>query len=146
MSFETAGLVIGGLLPALLFGLSNVIQKGSAGGGIGIGPYLLSIGAGVITVGIVVGWLVPERTATLRSAALAWCVGILWSAATALIAIAITRFSAPLSKLVPIYNTNTLIAVALALVVFSEWRDLSVSRLLLGACLIMAGSFLVIRS
>lgn len=45
MSTATLAPLIGGLLPATLFGISGVLQKSAARAGIGTGPYLIAIGA-----------------------------------------------------------------------------------------------------
>ena len=41
---------------------------------------------------------------------------------------------------------NTLVAVILALIVFSEWKDLHTIKLLSGSALIVAGAILVANS
>ena len=48
-----------------------------------------------------------------------------------------------IAQLVPLYNMNTLVAVILALIVFSEWQELQLVKLLLGTVLIVAGAIFV---
>ena len=60
-----------------------------------------------------------------------------------LVAIAITHYKTPLSILAPLYNTNTLVAVVGSLLIFSEWRDVNVVKLLMGSILIIGGAVLV---
>lgn len=146
MSGPSLGLIIGGVLPAILFGLANTLQKPGAQGGLGTGGYLLAIGAGVLTTGLVITFCSQDKTFPVRPAVIAWSIGVLWSLAMALIAVSLGRYGTPISKLVPLYNTNTLVAMALALAVFSEWKEVALGRLLLGAILIVMGGLLVSRS
>ncbi len=48
---EWRGVVIGGLLPAVLYGIAGALQKASQRTGAGIGPYLICIGLAVVGVG-----------------------------------------------------------------------------------------------
>ena len=57
MSTATPGLLVGGLVPALGFGLSGAVQKSAAGAGIATGPYL-------VVIGLVVAGGVPAATST----------------------------------------------------------------------------------
>jgi hypothetical protein len=146
MSKSTLGLVIGGLLPALLFGLSGVCQKSSARAGISVGPYLLIIGCIVVLAGTLVTVFQQEAAVNWRSAGYTTCYGVLWSSGVACIAVALRYFDVQISQLVPLYNMNTLVAVVLGLVLFAEWRDLHAGKLLLGAILIVAGGVLAATS
>ena len=55
----------------------------------------------------------------------------------------IIKYGTPLSQLVPIYNINTLFAVLLALVVFSEWQNVNVSTLMIGTLMVTIGAIFV---
>ena len=50
-----------------------------------------------------------------------------------------------LSKLAPLYNMNTLVVVLLALVVYAEWRDVHLAKLLAGAALVVLGGLSLIH-
>lgn len=52
MTETQLGIVIGGLVPALLFGISGICQKFSNQHGISTGVYVLSVGIGVVLVGV----------------------------------------------------------------------------------------------
>jgi uncharacterized membrane protein len=71
---------------------------------------------------------------------------VTWAIAAGLVAVALTSYGVPVARLVPLYNMNTLVAVLLALVVFSEWRDVNAVKLLVGSLLIIAGGSLVATS
>jgi len=139
------GLVIGGILPALLYGTAGLLQKAAMRAGVGPGPYLLAIGVGVLAIGGAATWTaaVPARVLNLRAALLSAAVGAAWAAGMWLVAEALTRHATPLAKLAPLYNLNTLLVVLAALVVFAESRDVAVTRLVLGTVLIVVGGSLV---
>ncbi len=146
MTAHDEAVIIGGILPALLYGISGVFQKSSTQAGIGTGLYLFCISAGVAAAGAIISWRSPDGTISLRSGIFASMLGLSWGLGMGLVAIALTAYAAPLSRLAPLYNMNTLVAVILALVVFSEWKEVAALRLLAGALLIVAGGALVARS
>lgn len=138
------GLIIGGVIPACLFGVSNLFSKMSVNAGISTSLYLFSISCGVFVAAVFCVFLYPEpNVVNFKSSFFAALNGFIWAFGTGLIALAMSKYQAPLSKLVPIYNMNTLIAVLLALVVFSEWQGLSITKLIIGSVLIVAGGVLV---
>lgn len=137
------GLLVGGVLPALLFGATGILQKAAGRAGAGVGPYLLCTGAGVALVGVAFVFARVDNASTWRAGLLAGGVGASWGLGMALVLLALTRFGAPLSKLAPLYNMNTLVVVALALIVYAEWRDVQPAKLLAGAALVVLGGILV---
>lgn len=139
-------ILLGGVLPAIVFGCGGVLQKIIARSGMGVGLYLLTIGIGAAICGIAVFLIVPDRTVTPQAIGLSALLGLSWSIGTALIIVALQRYQVPLAKLVPLYNMNTLVTVLLALLLFSEWKDVSVLKLLLGSLLIVIGGSLVANS
>lgn len=146
MSSQTLGIIIGGLLPALIYGGTNFFVKVSTKAGIGLGLYLILIGLGVATVGASVYALDQDKQLSMRSGSFAFAVGVSWGLGSMCVALGLTKFGAPLSKLVPLFNMNTLVAVALALIIFSEWQQVKIGQLLLGAVLIVIGGTLVARA
>ena len=143
---EIKGLLVGGLLPALAFGLAGLLQKSASRTTPGMGPYLLCIGAGVLLVGLVYTLVAPGRAITPGPGVMAMGIGLFWALGMALVGLGITHFMVPLSKLAPLYNMNTLVVVLLALVIFAEAREVAVPRLLLGTVLILAGGVVVSRA
>jgi uncharacterized membrane protein len=146
MQKATVALLIGGLLPAVLFGISGVLQKTSAKAGIGTGPYLVVIGLVVVTVGLTVTVIQGDRTINLQSALNTCAYGLFWSSGIMCIALALGRYDARISQLVPLYNMNTLVAVGLGLLVLGEWKEVNSWQLLLGAGLAVAGGVLAATS
>lgn len=143
MSTKTTALLIGGFLPALIYGGSAIFQKLSTAIGISISIYLIAVGAGVIAAGV--GFYLFDNTTvfSLKASAYAGMFGLSWGIASGLVAYALLNFSIPISQLVPLYNMNTLVAVLLALLIFSEWKDLNTIKLLCGSVLIVMGAIFV---
>jgi hypothetical protein len=146
MTPQVLGILIGGLLPAVFYGLSTLFSKASTKEGIGIGVYLMITGVAIVLTGVGFFAFQADKTVSVRSAAYAGGFGVLWAIGTGLVAIGLTRFGIPLGKLVPLYNMNTLIAVLLALWIFSEWQNVKVTQLLLGAFLIVIGGIFVAKA
>jgi transporter family protein len=140
------GLLVGGMLPALLFGITGVMQKAYGRAGGGSGWYLLVVGLGVAATGLFAVAFMPDRVMTARAGLIALGIGLSWGLGMIAVVLGLTRYGAPLSKLAPLYNLNTLIVVVLALVLFAESREVNVPKLMGGAVLIMAGATLVARA
>ena len=146
MSKESLALLIGGILPAILFGVSSVFQKTAAKAGITTGPYLICIGLVVVVAGILLSLAQEDTTTTRGGTGHACAYGVLWAAGIACIALALAKYDARISQLVPLYNLNTLVAVGIGLAVLGEWREVNVWRLLAGAILAVIGGVLAATS
>ena len=147
MSQQTIALILGGVLPALMFGISNIFTKVSNSGGMSTSAYVTIVGIAVTLVGIISNFTVGQNfTADPRSILSSLCVGVTWALGQLMIALALQKFPIPLSVISPIYNCNTLIAVCIALIIFNEWTLVSMGFLCVGAFLTTIGSILVARS
>lgn len=133
---------MGGLAPAFGYALFAIGTKFAAQGGLGAGPLLVLIGAACLACGAVFWKILP---AGINTPAATWglVAGLAWAIGTGLVSLALSRWNVPISKLNPIYNTNTLITVLLGLVIFSEWKQANPLPLLGGAAFILVGSLLV---
>lgn len=142
MKSQTAGILVGGILPALGYAAFAIGTKLAAQGGLGAGPFLVLVGAGCLGVGAIFWRFLP---AGLDAAAAGWALvaGIAWAAGSGLVSLALVRWGVPIAKLNPLYNTNTLLTVAVGLIAFGEWRQVNPWQLCAGAVLILAGSILV---
>lgn len=143
MSPKILGLLIGGLGPALLFGIAGAFSKTSGDAGMPVGPHMMFIGLAVTAVGALFQLLLPGAVPSGWAIASSSLLGFFWAMGMGLVLLGILRYQAPLSQLVPLYNMNTLVTVAIALVVFAEWKDVNGVQLLIGAGLIIAGGLLV---
>ena len=143
MTNQYLGIIIGGILPAVLYSMTGIFTKISNQAGIGIGPYLIIIGLTIVLTGVGFYFIDSDVTVHWRSGVAAIGIGITWGIGTGLVALALVKFRAPLSQIVPLYNLNTLLVVVLSLWIFSEWKDVSAIKLFIGAILIVAGGTLV---
>jgi len=139
---QTIGLLVGGLGPALGYAIFAIATKFASQAGLGAGPLLVLVGAACVACGAVFWKIMPAGLST-TSAAWGLVAGLAWAIGSGLVSVALSRWNVPISKLNPIYNTNTLITVLLGLVIFSEWKEANPLPLLGGAALILAGSLLV---
>ena len=146
MTQSTLTIIVGGILPALFFGISSVFSKASTESGISLGFYILCAGGAAAVTGVVFCFFDNNMLITLRSSAFAALAGIAWAVAAGLVAVALIHYDAAISKLVPLYNMNTLVAVLIGLIVFSEWKDINVPKLFIGSLLIIIGGSLVSAS
>lgn len=142
MSSQILGYVIGGILPALFLGLYSVLQKASTKQGISPGMLMVIMGINIIIVGLVYCFISKEYSISIRSGLLASLTGVVWGIATVLIAIALSKYNVAISKLVPLFNMNTLVAVCLGLWAFNEWKNISVMQLVVASALIIIGGIL----
>jgi glucose uptake protein GlcU len=139
-------LLIGGFLPALCFGLDGFFSRVATRAGIGLGPFLAVSGAGILAAGLAWTAASGDRTITARAAGAALAKGLVWALGSGLVAHALARGGASLAQLAPLYNTNALVTAGLALVVYAEWRQVSLPHILAGALLIVGGATLVARA
>ncbi len=137
------GVILGGLLPALCFGVSSVLMKFAARAGIGLGPYVLSLAAGVGLYGAFTAFTQSGRLASGRGVLFAALVGLTWAIGMALIQVALTRYHAAISQIVPLHMLNLIVTIALGFLLFAEARDLDAGRLIIGAVLMGLGAVLV---
>lgn len=145
LSPQTLGILVGGLVPALGYSIFAIGTKLAAQAGLGAGPLLVLTGFACVATGAGFWWLLPSAI-DLRSATWGLMAGFAWAIGSGFVSFALLKWNVPISKLNPIYNTNTLITVVLGLVIFSEWKQAAPLPLLGGAVLILAGSLLVSSS
>lgn len=146
MNARLIAILLGGVLPALLLGLTGIFQKLGANTGIGTGPFLMVVGVTIAAVGGV--FVLADRDTTIGPQSTLYTIlfGLVWATAIGCIGIALRRYDAQISQLVPLYNMNTLVAVLLGLVIFAEWRTVEAPKLLAAAVLIVGGGILAARS
>ncbi|MEM1308367.1 MAG: hypothetical protein AAGF98_02505 [Cyanobacteria bacterium P01_H01_bin.153] len=143
MSPQLLGLLVGGFLPALFYGVSSVFAKTSSNAGMSVGGHLFFIGIAISVMGGLFNLFLPGQVPSVAAAVSSAMQGILWALGTGCVVLGLLKYQAPLAKLVPLYNMNTLVTSGLALVLFAEWRDADPIKLLLGAGLIVVGGVLV---
>ncbi|MGD1902689.1 MAG: hypothetical protein ACFB9N_10670 [Geitlerinemataceae cyanobacterium] len=143
LSDRTLATIVGGLLPAIFYGASSVFAKASANAGMSAGGHLIFTGIAVCVVGVVLSVVMPNGGASPSAISASLMFGTLWALGSGAMVVALFRYNAVLAKLAPLYNSNTLLAVFLGLVVFSEWQQVDLIKLTLGTIAIVIGGILV---
>jgi uncharacterized membrane protein len=87
-----------------------------------------------------------ERAITGKGAGLASAMGLAWGLGTWLVALGLSRYAVPVAKLAPLYNANTVVVVLLGLLLFAEYREVSLLRLTVGVLLVVTGTTFVARA
>lgn len=124
MNNNTLGLLIGGLVPALLYGLSAIAMKAGAGFKVSTSNYMMIIGVVIFLTGLCSRpWLNSgDSSLSLKAVAIAVASGFFWALGTTFVNFAIVKFGSPIALLTPIYNMNTLVAVLGGMIIFAEWK------------------------
>jgi len=142
MDTHALGIIVGGIIPAFVFGGFGVMQKQCMRAGLRIGAFFIVLGVTVAGCGLGVQALVPGGIPTLKAAFFAVGYALLWSLGIGLILLAVSRFRASISQLVPLYNSATLVTVIVSLWLLAEWKEVGVVPLLFGAAAIVGGAVL----
>ncbi|RPH93486.1 hypothetical protein EHM69_10130 [candidate division KSB1 bacterium] len=139
-----------GIVASLLYGVSAILFKMLTAERFLGGPpawVLAGIGTGIALCGVLGGILWPASGTganTLQACLLAVPAGLLNGFATLLVLWALRSSTTNLSQLVPVYNTNTLVAFFLAVVFLKELpQGADLLRNLAGALLIVIGTVLI---
>jgi uncharacterized membrane protein len=145
MQTKYLAILAGGLLPALGLGIAGLFQK-LASQSTGTGVFLIVTGLATCFIGSL--FLLTERDLTFSSPGLAcaFLFGICWALSSGLISFTLRRLGGSLSQLVPIYNTNTLVAVLAGLILLGEWKTVHPIRITLASIFIIIGGVLATRS
>jgi uncharacterized membrane protein len=139
-------ILIGGLLPAFLFGISAIFQKGAMLNGVGPGTYMVYQGIVSLAIGLLVRQILGETGWTPPGVPSAIAGSVLFALASGAISFAIWRLGAPISLIAPITVISTLVTVILGFIVFREHEGVAALKLLGGALLVVAGAALVATS
>lgn len=139
-------LVLGGLAPAVLWGLTAVLQKMSSVSGLSPSAYLAIFGLSIFGAGLGSSFLL-ERPLFPGSLAVMYAVmaGAAFALGTGLVGLALWKYNVPISRLSPLLATNVLVTVAIGLFL-GEMNSVAVPKLLIGSGLIFSGVLFVISS
>lgn len=140
------GLLIGGAVPALAFGVGALFQKQSNDIGIGQTYYLLFFSLGLLASATLAYFIFADNKFSIPAGGFAAVHGLLFGIGFVALAMGLTLYQQPISKLVPLVNMSTLVTVVLGLIVFAEHEKLEVGNLLIGAGFIVFGGILVSRA
>lgn len=137
------GILIGGLLPALVFGLGAIFQKHSNNLGIEQSIYLACFAIGILLTALVAYAISPSFSGTSKAAMFAIGHGALFGFGFIGLALGFNYYGQPVSRLIPLANMSTVVTVVLGLIVFREHVELNVPILLVGSLLVVIGGVLV---
>ena len=143
MSKNAIGIIIGGVMPAVLLGLFSLFQKMGAREGVGPEVFLLIGGLVIAAIGGTFAFTSKLGRFTLQGVIWSIISGACWAIATACVSYALFYYNTPMSKLAPVFNSNTLTTIVLSMLLFGEWKELSVVKVLFGAVLIIIGAIIV---
>ena len=133
-------LVIGGIVPAVLLGLTTVLISMVR---ISIPIFLAAV---VVTIAAVGGASGPATGQTITGGRAIWyaiAIGLSWSGAIACISYGFSILKLPIAIVAPLSNSNALVAVILGAVLLSEWRTLNLPLAVAGSLCICGGATLV---
>ena len=138
---------VGGLIPALAFGLSAVFQKGAIAAGMGAGTTLVVTGAVMAIGGLLLRPMLGEVAwGGWGAVALALVGAALFAVASGAINLALVKYAAPISLIAPITVISSLVTVLAGFAVFREYEGIRAWQLLGGALLVVGGAALVATS
>ena len=146
MNSNYIGMILGGIIPAIIFGLGGIFVKASNQHGISFNYFTLLSGIGVIVISLLSFIVFKEKSINVKSGLDAFLVGSTWALGVLLVAMALIKYNTPMSIISPLNCTACFVTVLLALIIFSEWKNLHVIRLVVGTVLIIAGAILVSSS
>jgi len=146
MSSKLIPLIIGGFIPAVLYGVTGILQKLSAKADGSATIYLICFGTATAIAGVILYFLLPGPIGSLRSIGFALTAGLTFALGAGLISTALINYQAAISQLSPLYNMNIVITVVLGLTLLAEYQNLNAGRLLAGTVLIAIGGILVANS
>ena len=146
MSSNYMGIILGGILPAVIFGIGGIFIKASNQQGISPNYFLLFSGIGAVVISILSFMVFKEKSISFQSGLYAFIVGVTWVGGILFVSLVLTRYNTPLSILSPLNCTACLVTVILALLIFSEWKETHVVRLIIGTVLIIIGAMFVSTS
>ncbi|AHG45733.1 membrane protein [Rhizobium leguminosarum bv. trifolii CB782] len=136
-------IVIGGILPAMFWGITAIFQKQSATAATGSAIYLIAFGAACALAGLIVALIWRPAPWTAEGIGFAATAGSCFALGTGLISFALFAYGVPVSKLAPIWSCNVLVTLAIGAVFLGEASEVNLMKLAAGTLLILSGALLV---
>lgn len=133
-----------GIIAAICFGINSIIYKiASQKGNFSAAYGSLIFGFGIMMVFLVYYFMKPGLAFEWKSSSLLIVAGIVWAIGFLAIAISISK-GGEIAKLAPLFNSNTIIAVFLGIVLLKEIPDAThIWRIVTGTVMIVGGAVLV---
>lgn len=140
---DIKAIILGGVVPAVLLGISTCLMKLSLRHGVSISTHLVLVGATVLLVGVIATFAAGKWQISMQSGLASSGMGLVWACSVIMMAYGMSKLQLPVSIVAPISNSNALVAVLLSAVLFKEWATLDVTKVLVGTGLIVAGASVV---
>ena len=140
--------IIYGVVAAFLWGTYTVLSKYVSsnehlGLNIHAAVFFMLVGIGIVFLAYSFSQGVPSLTGEPSTLVLAILAGMLWAGGMIVVYLALSS-GADVSRIAPLYNTNTLIAVALGMILLRELpAGTERIKVVIGAILIIIGGILV---
>ena len=136
--------IVYGIIASVFFALNTIIYKVAQQKG-NFSPFYGSFifGLGIVLIFGLFLLFKPSFEFEWKSSSLALIAGMVWAFGFLAVAVALAQ-KADVARLAPIYNTNTILAVLIAIIFLKEIPDVSqIFRIVAGAVLIVVGAILV---
>lgn len=143
---EERGLLIGGVIPAVMLGLGTFLMKQSMRYGMSLSVYLMIVGATVLLCGFAAHLFEIPKSIGTSAVVYAVLMALAWAIATYCMGYGVSTLKLPVSLVAPITNSNALITILLGAIFLAEWRKLNFTKVGLGTLLIVAGATIVSTS
>ncbi|MBZ5762107.1 hypothetical protein LAV84_22955 [Rhizobium sp. VS19-DR104.2] len=132
-------IIVGGAIPAFLWGMTSILQRQSSMSGASPSVYLAIFGLSIFAAGLASLAFQPRQSVpSLGAITYAIMAGAGFAAGTGLVGMALWKYNFPISRLAPILSTNVLVTVAVGLLL-GDVENVNSVRLLIGTALIIAG-------
>ena len=142
-----ASWILFGLGASLALGAANIPQKIAMTGGAAISPFAYGVLAGAVIIIVNLAMLYYYGDSWHLTAKREWGFALLAAVLFAIGSVCIAvgyRSGANASQFVALFNTNTLVATVLGLVILHEFGTVVVWKVVTGAVLVIVGGLLVI--
>lgn len=136
-------IIIGGVIPAILWGGTAILQKLSAATSLGPGRYLTLLGLVTFIGGLLYSYFTNEAGFNLKGSLYALYAGGAYALATGLMSYALWHYGVPILRITPILSANVLIPVAAGIWIFGEGAGVNVWQLSIGVFMVIAGVVVV---
>ncbi len=135
--------IIGGFIPAVLWGFAAVFQKLSALNSIGPGRYLTVLGVVITVGGIVYTQLTNEIGWSSKGLIFSVSAGLAFTVGAGLLSFVLWRYEFPISRLAPILSANVLVPVLVGVMFLGEGTNFNVPQLMVGTFIVIVGVIVV---
>ncbi|ANL47138.1 DMT superfamily inner membrane transporter protein [Rhizobium phaseoli] len=136
-------IIVGGVLPAIFWGITAIFQKQSATAATGSAVYLIAFGTACAIAGLIAALVWRPAPWSLEGLGFAATAGACFALGTGLISFALFAYGVPVSKLAPIWSCNVLVTLAIGALYLGEASELNTIKLAAGTLLILSGALLV---